>query len=64
MDVDVLGWRPCVETWLAQKKDKEKVEILRRLIEKYIQQVVLYYAAVTSMEEDDVSNGLRPGSLL
>ena len=35
----MIGWGPCVESWLGQKKDKEKVEILRRLLEKHIQQV-------------------------
>lgn len=40
LDIEMIGWKPCVESWLNQKKDKEKVEILRRLLEKYIQQVL------------------------
>jgi dynein heavy chain len=44
LDIEMIGWRPCVESWLGQKKDKEKVEILRRLLEKYIQQVLFVYS--------------------
>ncbi len=40
MSSDMLGWRPYVESWLEHKSDKDQVEILRRLFEKYIQKTL------------------------
>jgi len=40
-----LGWMPYVETWLAQRKDQDSVDHLRRLIEKYVQKTLEYKAA-------------------
>ncbi|KAI9004259.1 dynein heavy chain and region D6 of dynein motor-domain-containing protein [Gaertneriomyces semiglobifer] len=38
MDYNDLGWRPYVESWLRSRPEKQSVDILRRLLDKYIPQ--------------------------
>ncbi|KAJ3115964.1 Dynein heavy chain 2, axonemal [Phlyctochytrium bullatum] len=40
MDYEDLGWRPFIDSWLASRKERQSVEILRRLIEKYLPQIL------------------------
>jgi dynein heavy chain len=37
MSADALGWRPYVDSWLEHKADKEQVDILKKLFDKYVQ---------------------------
>ncbi|KAJ3091962.1 Dynein heavy chain 2, axonemal [Quaeritorhiza haematococci] len=36
MDYQDLGWRPYIETWLQNRTEKQSADILRRLIDKYV----------------------------
>ncbi|KAJ3217500.1 Dynein heavy chain 2, axonemal [Dinochytrium kinnereticum] len=40
MDYEDLGWRPFIESWLISRKEKQSVDVLRRLIEKYLPQIL------------------------
>jgi dynein heavy chain len=37
-----LGWRPYFESWLSTRKDKGCIDILKRLAEKYLPQLLEY----------------------
>lgn len=41
-DVDDLGWWPYVESWLAKKDNKTLVDETRRLINKYMKDLLEY----------------------
>ena len=36
LDYKDLGWRPFVESWISSREDRQSVEIIRRLVDKYI----------------------------
>ncbi|KAJ3206517.1 Dynein heavy chain 2, axonemal [Entophlyctis luteolus] len=40
MDYQDIGWRPFVESWIQSRPEKDSADIVRRLIEKYIPQVL------------------------
>ncbi|KAJ3056563.1 Dynein heavy chain 2, axonemal [Rhizophlyctis rosea] len=40
MDYKDLGWRPYVESWLEARPEKQGVDVMRRLLEKYIPQAL------------------------
>ncbi|KAI8923518.1 dynein heavy chain and region D6 of dynein motor-domain-containing protein [Entophlyctis helioformis] len=40
MDYKDLGWKPFVESWIVTRDDKQSIDIIRRLIDKYIAQTL------------------------
>jgi dynein heavy chain, axonemal len=36
MDYKDLSWKPFIESWVSAREDKDSVEIIRRLIDKYL----------------------------
>ncbi|KAJ3195453.1 Dynein heavy chain 2, axonemal [Irineochytrium annulatum] len=50
MDYKDLGWRPYTESWIQARKDRQSVDIIRRLVEKYIPQT-LEFRKASSCEE-------------
>eukprot|EP00842_Homolaphlyctis_polyrhiza_P003901 jgi/Hompol1/4511/HPOL_003669-RA len=40
MDYKDLGWKPYVESWSQARDDKQSIEIIRRLVDKYIAQTL------------------------
>jgi dynein heavy chain len=38
MDQKDLGWRPFIDSWLEKRQDKQSIDVLRRLIDKYVPQ--------------------------
>eukprot|EP00741_Cyanophora_paradoxa_P024938 tig00000056_g24072.t1 len=39
LDANDLGWWPFVESWLAKREDRDSVEPLKRMFDKYVQRV-------------------------
>ncbi|KAG4103981.1 dynein heavy chain and region D6 of dynein motor-domain-containing protein [Neocallimastix lanati (nom. inval.)] len=39
MDYNDLGWRPYVDSWLESKRENNSYDIIKKLIDKYIQKV-------------------------
>ncbi|CAK4669134.1 unnamed protein product [Aphanomyces euteiches] len=61
MDVEDLGWRPYVQTWLAQSiKDADEREILNTLFDKYMTKVLKFRAnEVTELIPVTEFNGVK-----
>ena len=42
LNVEDLGWRPFITSWMALKKEPLMVELLNRLIDKYMDVLLEY----------------------
>ncbi|KAJ3123528.1 Dynein heavy chain 2, axonemal [Physocladia obscura] len=40
MDYQDISWRPFVESWIQSRSEKQSIETIKRLIEKYIPQIL------------------------
>lgn len=49
VDYKDLGWKPYMESWTNSREDKDSIEIIRRLVEKYIAPTLEFRKSCTEL---------------
>ncbi|KAH6590256.1 hypothetical protein BASA50_009516 [Batrachochytrium salamandrivorans] len=59
MDYKDLGWKPYVESWVLNRNDAQSIELIRRLIGKYISQALDFRKSCTEVVCVSESSAIR-----